>query len=52
MALARWQISAQAGQYCLIWSDTVNNLTSIRLSSSNATGFEVGTETHLYKMVV
>lgn len=39
-------------QYCLIWSNTANNLTSIRLSSSNVSGFAVGTETHLYKMVV
>lgn len=38
--------------YLIRWSNTSNNLTSIRLSSSNASGFAVGTETHLYKMVV
>jgi len=38
--------------YGFVWNETSTNLTSIRLAASAAPGFAVGTETHLYKLVV
>jgi len=53
MEIQRYAASLYAhSYYAFVWNETSTNLTSIRLSASTATGFAVGTETHLYKLVV
>jgi len=42
----------EMGQRSIIWRNSTDNLTSIRLASSNSTGFGIGTETFLYRLEV
>ena len=55
--LSRYGVSSSTTVYemnqpFIRWSNTTDNLTSIRLASNNASGFGAGTETFLYRLEV